>query len=106
MGVHRARRRRRVVAPDRAEQVVARTGLAAVLQQVAEQRAATHGSELVRQHAAERLGKTIVRDAAPTLLELLKDDSKRVRSMAQASLDQIAEYLDQRARWEQRFKKK
>ena len=39
------------------------------------------------------------------LLELLKDDAGEVRAAAQQNLDQIANYLDERAKWERRFGK-
>ncbi|MCA8973338.1 MAG: HEAT repeat domain-containing protein [Planctomycetes bacterium] len=67
------------------------------------ERAATHPFWTVRVRAAELLGNTFVRDAAPPLLDLLKDDVADVRKAAQQGLDQIANYLDERAKWEKRF---
>lgn len=50
------------------------------------------------------LGRTFAKEAAPALLELLKDDVQVVRDEAQTSLDQIASYLEGRAQWEKRLK--
>ena len=58
-----------------------------------------------RHKVAQMLGRTFVPESADPLLELLKDDAKEVRAAAQASLDQIANYLDERAKWEKRFGK-
>lgn len=67
--------------------------------------AVKHGNGRVRERAAQILGNTFTREAAHPLLDLLKDDESYVRSMAQDSLNQIANYLDEREKWEQRFGK-
>jgi hypothetical protein len=67
-------------------------------------RAAAHSDDDVRRTAAEELGRTFAREAAPHLLELLKDDDESVRKQAKQGLDQIASYLEERAKWEQRLK--
>jgi hypothetical protein len=67
-------------------------------------RGAQHPDPYVRVAAARELGNTFDRDAAPVLLDLLKDEIEGVRVQAQTSLDQIANYLDARAKWEQRLK--
>ena len=38
-----------------------------------------------------------------SMLDLLKDDVQSVREQAQKSLDQIANYLEERKKWEERF---
>jgi hypothetical protein len=63
-----------------------------------------HPDEFVRQHAAIALGNTFSREAAPHLIEMLKDDSTDVRTAAQKALDEIANYLDAKAKWEARLK--
>ncbi|MBP8299114.1 MAG: HEAT repeat domain-containing protein [Planctomycetes bacterium] len=63
-----------------------------------------HPDEFVRQHAAIALGSTFSREAAPHLIEMLKDDSSDVRTAAQKALDEIANYLDAKAKWEARLK--
>ncbi len=63
-----------------------------------------HPSQDVRWRVAVELGNTFTRAAAPFLLEMLKDESPDVRKVAQTSLDQIANYLDARAKWEERLK--
>ena len=63
-----------------------------------------HPDEFVRQHAAIALGNTFAREAAPHLIEMLKDDSSDVRTDAQKALDEIANYLDAKAKWEARLK--
>ena len=50
------------------------------------------------------LGNTFSREAAPPLLEMLKDEDAVVRKAAQAGLDELANYLDAKARWEVRLK--
>ena len=69
-------------------------------------RGAQHGSPSVRMAAAEQLGRLFTRDAAPFLLELLKDDDKAVRDQAKARLELLADYLDGRAKWEERLHRK
>jgi len=69
-------------------------------------RGAEHHSPSVRMAAAEQLGRLFSRDAAPFLLELLKDDDKSVRDLAKERLELLADYLDGRARWEQRLQPK
>lgn len=67
-------------------------------------RGARHPDEWVRLWTAESLGRTFAKDAVPFLLELLKDDSDRVRTQATESLEQIAAYIDAKAKWEERLK--
>ncbi|HEX5051682.1 MAG TPA: HEAT repeat domain-containing protein, partial [Planctomycetota bacterium] len=67
-------------------------------------RGAAHPSYRVRLVAATSLGNTFSREAAPQLLDLLKDDAEPVRQEAQKALDQIASYLDARAKWEARLR--
>lgn len=67
-------------------------------------RGASHPSWFVRKAAALELGNTFVREAAPFLLEMLKDEMPDVRKQAQDSLDQLANYLEQREKWERRLK--
>lgn len=67
-------------------------------------RGASHPSWLVRKGAALELGNTFVREAAPFLIEMLKDEMPDVRKQAQESLDQLANYLEQREKWERRLK--
>lgn len=67
-------------------------------------RAAKHPQPQVRAAAAFALGNTFSRDAAPHLIEMLKDDEDPVRKAAQAALDEIANYLDAKAKWEARLK--
>jgi HEAT repeat protein len=67
-------------------------------------RAAKHQQTQVRTAAAFALGNTFARDAAPHLIEMLKDDEDTVRKAAQAALDEIANYLDAKAKWEARLK--
>lgn len=66
--------------------------------------AARHPNLLVRVSAANALGLTFSREAAVPLIEMLKDESKDVREAAQKALDQIANYLDAKAKWEERLK--
>jgi len=68
-------------------------------------KAVKHGNGRVRERAAQILGNTFTREAAHPLLDLLKDDESYVRSTAQDSLNQIANYLDEREKWEERFGK-
>ena len=56
--------------------------------------------------AVEQLGRVFTRDAAPFLLELLKDDDEAVRNVAKESLDRLAEYLDARTKWDERLHRK
>lgn len=63
-----------------------------------------HPEWLVRKQAAAELGETFDRRAVPYLLALLKDEREDVRKAAQKSLDLIANYLDELAKWEKRFK--
>jgi HEAT repeat protein len=65
---------------------------------------ASHTNANVRVQAAQAIGNTFAREAGPHLIEMLRDDSPEVRKAAQDALDQIANYLDARAKWEQRFK--
>jgi len=65
---------------------------------------ASHPDEVVRVQAAQAIGNTFSREAGPHLIEILRDDRAEVRKAAQDALDQIANYLDARAKWEQRFK--
>ncbi len=67
-------------------------------------RGAAHPDPFVRAAAAEELGNTFTREAAPFLLELLKDRSDDVRKQAQRSLEQLASYLDAKEQWEKRLK--
>ncbi len=67
-------------------------------------RGATHPDHEVRTAAALNLGNTYSGEAAAHLLELLKDDSESVRKAVQESLDRIANYLDERKKWEERLK--
>lgn len=69
-------------------------------------RGAEHHSPSVRMAAAEQLGRLFSRDAAPFLLELLKDDDKSVRDLAKERLELLADYLDGRAKWETRLQPK
>ena len=66
--------------------------------------ATRHKQPEVLDAAALALGNTFSRDAAPPLLELLKHDSTSVQKAAQAALDRIANYLDERKKWEERLK--
>ena len=68
-------------------------------------RASQHSNSGIRWKVADILGRTFVRDSVDPLLELLKDDAGEVRAAAQQNLDQIANYLDERAKWERRFGK-
>lgn len=68
-------------------------------------RAIKHSNSNTRVLVAQMLARTFVRESVDPLLDLLKDDSERVRMAAQESLDQIANYLDERAKWEKRFGK-
>ena len=67
---------------------------------------AQHPDLLVRMAAVEQLGRVFTRDAAPFLLELLKDDDEAVRKVAKDSLDRLAEYLDARTKWDERLNRK
>lgn len=67
-------------------------------------RGARHPDEGVRRWTAEALGRTFARDAVPYLIELLKDDGDTVRAQATESLEQIAAYIDAKAKWEERLK--
>lgn len=66
--------------------------------------AGAHPAHEVRAQVAEALGITFARQAAPHLLELLKDDRAEVRGVAQKALDELANYLDARAKWEARLR--
>lgn len=68
-------------------------------------RATKHSNSNTRVLVAQMLARTFVRESVDPLLDLLKDDSERVRTTAQESLDQIANYLDERVKWEKRFGK-
>ncbi|MCB9886075.1 MAG: HEAT repeat domain-containing protein [Planctomycetes bacterium] len=68
------------------------------------EKATRHGDVSVRCIAATALGSTFSREAAPILLELLKDDTSDVQKAAQAALDRIANYLEERKKWEERLK--
>jgi HEAT repeat protein len=67
-------------------------------------RGAAHRVSAVRVAVAQQLGMTFAREAAAPLIEMLKDDQDEVRKEAQQALDQIANYLDARAKWEARLK--
>jgi len=67
-------------------------------------RGARHPRSGVRSSAASAIGNTFALEAAPYLLELLKDDNEPVRKTAQKCLDDLANYLDARAKWEARLK--
>lgn len=69
-------------------------------------RGAEHHLPSVRMAAAEQLGRLFTPDAAPFLLRLLKDDDKDVRNRAKERLELLADYLDGRAKWEQRLQPK
>lgn len=64
------------------------------------QRGNRHPSIDVRGCVAEQLGRTFSKEAAPALIEMLRDDSQRVREAAEAALTQISTYLEARERWE------
>ncbi|HEX6813970.1 MAG TPA: HEAT repeat domain-containing protein [Planctomycetota bacterium] len=63
-----------------------------------------HPHPQVRIQAASAIGNTFAREAGAPLIEMLRDDDPNVRSAAQNALTEIANYLDARAQWEQRFK--
>ncbi len=65
--------------------------------------AASHRETNVRLEASKQLGNSFDRSAVPHLLELLRDESSKVRQAAQSGLDQIANYLDQLKMWQDRF---
>jgi hypothetical protein len=67
-------------------------------------RAAAHRSSDVRLVVARELGRIFSRDAAPPLLELLKDRDEEVRKQAQQSLEELARYLDAKEQWDKRLK--
>lgn len=67
---------------------------------------AQHVNANVRLAVAHHLGRLFTRDTAPFLLELLKDDNKAVRDLAKERLELLADYLDGRAKWEQRLQPK
>lgn len=69
-------------------------------------RGARHPDAMVRCAAAEQLGRLFTREAAPFLLDLLKDDHQDVRNKAKERLDLLADYLDGRARWDARLQPK
>lgn len=69
-------------------------------------RGANHPSGAVRLEVASGLGRTFSREAAPFLLELLKDDDDAVKEAANRALDAIANYLDARTRWAERLHRK
>jgi hypothetical protein len=69
-------------------------------------RGAQHGQPSVRMTAAEQLGRLFTREAAPFLLDLLKDDDKNVRDLAKERLELLADYLDGRAKWDERLHRK
>ncbi len=69
-------------------------------------RGAQHGEPSVRMSAAEQLGRLFTREAAPFLLDLLKDDNKNVRDLAKERLELLADYLDGRAKWDERLHRK
>ena len=69
-------------------------------------RGAQHADLNVRLAATEQLGRVFTREAAPFLLELLKDDDEGVRKLAKQGLDQLAEYLDARTKWDERLNRK
>jgi HEAT repeat protein len=66
--------------------------------------AARHRVVEVRVEAAYALGNTFAREAAPQLIEMLKDEQPTVRKTAQTALDELANYLDAKAKWEARLK--
>lgn len=63
-----------------------------------------HPDWRVRGFAAEQLGRTFSKEAAPFLIEMLRDDSPDVRTAAGKALEQITTYLDAREKWEGRIK--
>ena len=69
-------------------------------------RGARHRYASVRVTAAEQLGRLFSRDAAPFLLELLKDDEKAVRDLAKERLELLADYLDGQTKWNERLHRK
>jgi len=69
-------------------------------------RGAQHPNTTIRAAAAEELGRIFAREAAPFLLEMLKDDEERVREAAKQSLALLADYIDGRAKWEARLQGK
>jgi hypothetical protein len=69
-------------------------------------RGTQHPNAQVRRVATHQLGRLFARDAAPFLLEQLKDDDDEVRKIAKQSLELLADYLDGRAKWEERLRGK
>ena len=69
-------------------------------------RGARHQDAMVRCAAAEQLGRLFVREAAPFLLDLLKDDHQDVRNTAKERLELLGDYLDGRAKWDARLQPK
>lgn len=69
-------------------------------------RGAQHPSRSVRLTTTDQLGRLFTRDAAPFLLELLKDDDRDVRQQAKERLDLLADYLDGAAKWNERLHRK
>ena len=64
---------------------------------------ATHGGTAAGWRADEAAGETY--DPVEIgRIEMLKDDSSDVRTAAQKALDEIANYLDAKAKWEARLK--
>ena len=56
-----------------------------------------------RIYAVTALQKTFSKDAAPSLLEALKDDSSRVVDAATLALNRLGNYFDEKEKWEKRF---
>ena len=67
-------------------------------------RGMTHQNISVRETVTEQLGRTYSQQAAPFLLDMLKDDDRSVRAKAKASLTAIAEFLDAQRNWQERLK--
>ena len=58
----------------------------------------------MRLQAVTALGRTFSPLAAPYLMDALRDPDKLVRSFASTNLEQLSNYLDEREKWEDRFK--
>jgi hypothetical protein len=65
---------------------------------------ARHEDVQVRGWVADALGRTFRKDAAPYLLELLKDPSPQVRGQAEKALEELARYLDAETKWRERLR--
>ena len=60
-------------------------------------------SSTVRRVAIESLQQTFSKDAAPHLIEALKDDNARVVTAAQEALARLSEYFAEKEKWEKAF---